>query len=100
VILIWAQPQPALSTIAMLIHGKSDCFPIPRRTTLISGAASYQHRDVEFAEIQTDVAISAPAFSVTWAPDGNKAIITGHCPECYGPTKNEFDTGIPDTKFR
>jgi hypothetical protein len=67
---------------------------------LTNGAASNQHREVDYAEIETDVAAQGVTFSVTWAPDGEKATITGDCPECHGPTKTEFSTGIPDTKFR
>jgi hypothetical protein len=67
---------------------------------LTNGAASYQHREVDYAEIETNATTPGVTFSVTWAPDGQKATITGHCPECYGPTKTEFNTGIPDTRFR
>lgn len=67
---------------------------------MTSGAASNQHREVGYAEIETDATAQGVTFSVTWAQDGKKATITGHCPECHGLTKTDFDAGIPDTKFR
>ena len=67
---------------------------------MTSGASSYQHREADYAEIETDATARGLTFSVTWAPDGNKATITGQCPECYGLTKADFNAGIPATRFR
>jgi hypothetical protein len=67
---------------------------------LTSGAANNKHREVDYAEIETDVAAHGVTFIVTWAPDGQKATITGDCPECRGLTKTEISAGIPSTRFR
>jgi hypothetical protein len=67
---------------------------------LTSGVADSRHREVDYAEIETDATAQGVPFTVTWAPDGKKATITGECPECRGPTRTEFSTGIPGTKFR
>jgi hypothetical protein len=62
---------------------------------LTSGADRQQHENVDYVETQTDA--KAGPVSVTWAPDGMKAVITGHCPECHGVTRTDLDVGIPGT---
>ena len=61
------------------------------------GIIDKHNNSLAYVEVEVE-AVTDGQFTATWAPGGEGATVTGHCPACGGRTATKFSLGIGGSK--